>query len=1251
MAQLGPALIATGAFLKANAAVILQAVAIGAQVGLAFIPQRGGSAEGPQLGDARVQVSTYGNPIPKAFGRVRMAGNVMWLKGNKKDEVRMQDEVGGKGFGGGTTVFSYAYFATFAVLFTQSDPEATSFTRIWMNKKLVYDVNGFPIWKYPTADVRFYLGTSTQLPDQAIEAEKGVDSTPAFRGYTYVVFENLPLKDFANALPFVEVEIQLKAPTANVTNSFSSMNSWQVRQAQEMRSSFFLYFVRQTNAGDTAAQVAMFDLIGNDLFLNTATNPFASELGMSASGFLPLFVLPGDDGRLLCVGRDVGTGDRLICELNPFTLQLIKRIDLTPLFTGIGSGNELERAAITWTAQTSFGTETFSLVPYDGEGGGGPDIDSNDWFLVHRRRIEDASNALGVQQLNFSFTRDAGAGAMEIGGAAADSDGNVWLVGRHTGASADAFGNRGLLIRLSIVAELEITLDGPEVVFKPEVTEFDLNDFPVAVTLTPPLPPVELINLQVNDPYAVAYDGDTNSLVVFGGDYTSSAGGQTIGSQRWVKFDLDTLHTALPVTRNLTSTDVDRPVWDSFGDPRNPERNTSYIQGGFLQGKFLYLGDAGTQWKRLDATDLTTEDSDGPLITNRDFDFWHRDTASVLQWSTIATAIDPVRFFIGAAQLGGEQLDAVLSQVLRDVRVDPTTEASFDVGVQNTVVQGFILSQQGTARDAIEPLAFSYLFDGLESDGLLKFVSRAGASARTIQSDDLGAKPGERGADDPIVTERLQEVELPERVDVRYIDRDRDYQEGTQYASRQRFPTPSTQSSGSNAKQNLPIVMTPADAIKSAEVRLYDAWTARMQNEFSLGPKHLDLDPVDVVTVVTDDRGTLRLRLVATTLAEAFVQKLASAEDDAEVYTAQQTGVGSPSAPQVLLLPGPTEGFLLDIPLLRDVDSPGNLSSGIYLATGAFRSGWSGAQITKSETGAAGPFAPFETNTAKAPWGYLRNAIAAVPNVTHDIAEMGGDQRTSYPPELAEIDPDSTITVSMVEGASGLESKSLFEILNGQNVMVICNENDGPEVVSFTTVTPSGDDVILSGLIRGRRGTEEVGVQDGHPAGTRCVFLTTGNAVRKTLPLSDVAAFKTYRFKSLGEPFDTANLRDLVLTARDLKPYPVDPVDVDLPAGSRAASDVVVTWKRRTRLGGESDFLDGVVDVPLGEESEAYEVDLIDTGGMVDQTKTTTSDSVGVTFTVADRTGAGYGANDAFTVVIYQMSEAVGRGLPRRVTI
>ena len=57
-------------------------------------------------------------------------------------------------------------------------------------------------------------------------------------------------------------------------------------------------------------------------------------------------------------------------------------------------------------------------------------------------------------------------------------------------------------------------------------------------------------------------------------------------------------------------------------------------------------------------------------------------------------------------------------------------------------VNGYVVANQSTARANIEPLQVGYFFDAVESDDVLKFVKRGGASAVTIPEADIDLAVG-----------------------------------------------------------------------------------------------------------------------------------------------------------------------------------------------------------------------------------------------------------------------------------------------------------------------------------------------------------------------------------------------------------------------------------------------------------------------------------------------------------------------------
>jgi hypothetical protein len=177
---------------------------LGAAAGGFLFPESGPNVEGARLDDLRVMGSSYGVPIPIVAGAMRVPGQVIWAANLR--EVRTEEDVGGKG-GPSATQVSYRYTGTFAVALCEGQIAAV--TRVWANGQCVYDVRdpgntealvASGNW-VAVSGMRVYLGTEAQLPDPAIEAAQGVGTTPAFRGLAYVVFENLPLDAYGNALP------------------------------------------------------------------------------------------------------------------------------------------------------------------------------------------------------------------------------------------------------------------------------------------------------------------------------------------------------------------------------------------------------------------------------------------------------------------------------------------------------------------------------------------------------------------------------------------------------------------------------------------------------------------------------------------------------------------------------------------------------------------------------------------------------------------------------------------------------------------------------------------------------------------------------------------------------------------------------------------------------------------------------------------------------------------------------------------
>ena len=161
--------------------------------------------EGPRLQDLRVQTSTYGSPIPRLYGRMRIAGTVIWATDLVESRSRRS---GGKGR---PATVSYSYSASFAVLLSARPVRAVH--RIWADGNLLRGEAGD--WKGETG-FRLHLGGEDQPLDPLIAAAE--EHAPAYRGAAYAVFEALALEPFGNRIPALTFEIEADAePVAIAT--------------------------------------------------------------------------------------------------------------------------------------------------------------------------------------------------------------------------------------------------------------------------------------------------------------------------------------------------------------------------------------------------------------------------------------------------------------------------------------------------------------------------------------------------------------------------------------------------------------------------------------------------------------------------------------------------------------------------------------------------------------------------------------------------------------------------------------------------------------------------------------------------------------------------------------------------------------------------------------------------------------------------------------------------------------------------
>jgi hypothetical protein len=154
----------------------------------------GQRSEGQRLDDLRVTTASEGGVIPRVYGRMRLAGNLIWAT-DFTEEIVEETQGGGKGGGPSVTTVSYLYSCSFAVGICEG--VISGIGRVWADGELL-DMS--------TMTWRWYPGNETQAADPFIVSHMGAE-TPAYRGVAYAVFEGLALEAFGNRVPQLTFEV------------------------------------------------------------------------------------------------------------------------------------------------------------------------------------------------------------------------------------------------------------------------------------------------------------------------------------------------------------------------------------------------------------------------------------------------------------------------------------------------------------------------------------------------------------------------------------------------------------------------------------------------------------------------------------------------------------------------------------------------------------------------------------------------------------------------------------------------------------------------------------------------------------------------------------------------------------------------------------------------------------------------------------------------------------------------------------
>lgn len=1237
------------------------------------------SQEGPRLTDLNVMTSAEGAVIPRIYGRWRTAGQVIWATRFEEEPTTTTVSSGGKGSRKSTSsVTRYNYYANFAVGLCEG--EITRIGRVWADGKEIDLANH--TW-------RLYRGSEDQSPDSLIEAVEGAGNAPAYRGLAYIVFERMNLTDFGNRVPQLSFE---------VFNSFSQTEQMIEAVTMIPGAGEFIYDTREqsailsettsyslnvhTRGGGTDFQVSLDQLeatcpnvgtvalvvswFGTDLRCgecqvrpraelaqaitwpnqwSVAGLPRESTGAVSQHDGKPAFGgTPSDASVLRAIAELKARGFRIV--FYPFILMDIPEGNSLPdPYTGgtgqpaypwrgritcspaPGESGTVDKTGDAATQVASFfgnGSSDFRyrrfIKHYAGlcAQAGGVDaflIGSELVNLMHVRSDADSFPAVDAMVSLAAEVRAIVGGATKLSYAA---DWSEWSNFRPDDGSGDLFFHLDPLWANGNIDFIGIDNYMPLADWR--AGEAHADALAGAGTI------YDLAYLQGNIAGGELYDwfyasasdreAQTRTPITDGAygkpwvyrpkdlvnwwaseHYDRPGGVEAVSATGWT-----------PESKPIWFTETGCPAIDKganqpnvFYDPKSAESAFPHFSNGdrddFMQRRFIeahldYWGSGGS-------ANPVSSVYDAPMVDPADIFLWTWDARPYPIFPQLTSFwADGENWFLGHWLNG--RLGAVTLADLVAAHMSYHGFTEYDASGLSGTVEGQMIDKRSTLRDALNPLMLAYFVDAVESAGEMRFRMRGAVPAFDITPDDL-AVPDE-GDTARFALRRMNVSELPGEMTISYLDGDASYRQAAITSKRAGQFIERVQSA------TVPLVLRKGHAQRIADVTLRELWARREMAGFMLPPSLLALDPADIVRLREGGRDHV-LRLERMTDEGALACEAAGFEPT--LYDARG-GADRVKQPGIPVNYVPPIFAFLDLPLIAGSEVP----TAPHIA--AHSVPWPGS--VDLHRGASE-----ETVTL--------NASVATQATLGELAE------DFYRGATGRFDDGNSIWVQLYTGA--LASAPMLDVLGGANLCAIENADGEWELVQFRHAELVADRKYrLTGLLRGQYGTEAA---MRHPvaAGARFV-LVNGALAQAALTLEDLDTDFVWRYGPRPRPLSDAAWVTVTRGFAGAGLRPLSPVHIR--GRVQPNDDIAISWVRRTRIGGDG----WGNEVPLGEEAEAYQVDIMD-GSTVLRTLTATAPIT--TYTAAQQAADFGGLADDFDVTVYQMSVSRGRGTGRRATL
>lgn len=640
-----------------------------------------------------------------------------------------------------------------------------------------------------------------------------------------------------------------------------------------------------------------------------------------------------------------------------------------------------------------------------------------------------------------------------------------------------------------------------------------------------------------------------------------------------------------------------------FVDPKSSESAFPYFSSGgrddiiqrkFIEAHFDYWADS--------ANNPMSSQYSGTMVDTTRIILWTWDARPFPYFPSLqSTWTDYGNWALGhwiTGRFGVISLEDLVSRIMDLIDV------TYDVSQLRGIVFGYNIDRSMSVADMLSPLMAMYFFDVYESEGVINFKHRASKPLWTITDDEFSL--GDLRSES-YLKERAEDTELPNEIEVRFLDIGSDMQIGAVYARRL--------VGGSVRRQTIEVAIASTPDLMQSVANLYliEAHTHRESIEFELTDKYLAMDPSDSITL-TAGEDTVDYRVMELNYSDGL--SVSAVRTDETLYDNILTETAQPP---VLIPATPSKPLaqVVELPFLNDNDA-NDFPVAPYFA--AYTEPWYPIAYFRSATNS--DFVSDSNQRIRSNIGALSEALEAGPEFEWDYG--------------------TTVRVYMVEGSSQLLTRDTDNVLNGANMGAIRCNNGEWEIIQWENAVSVATDVYdLTKLLRARFGTEEA-MNSGAPQGAEFVTIDSLHKTQLPSSLRDILLYWKFGPVSRDITDDTFVTGTHTTIGIGLRPYS----PVYLAIEESGSDDLKITWQYRSRFPDAGDEW----DVVNSEEVEAYEIDIYDTD-MTTVLRTLESTTTEVIYTSAQQV-TDFGSNQtSVDVEIYQLSVTFGRGTGRRATL